>query len=337
MCTALTLMTDQKEVFFGRSMDFSYAIEPGVFAVPEAFEWSDILGNAKFQNKYRFIGIGQELDLGQGAEKKLVFVDGVNQEGFAAATLYFPGYAHYSSAAENVGKPALAALEVVHYLLGQCSSVDEVEDAIRSVEIISVENSVTKMDTPLHWIATDKSGKCIVIEQTKKGLDVWDNPVGVLTNSPDFNWHLTNLRNYMNASTQQDAHVQWADATLTPFGNASGTDVLPGGYTPPARFVRTAFQRAHAQIPKSREEAVTMCFHLIENVMIPKGIVITNNDTVDFTRYVSFMNTQTCEYFFKTYDNNQIITAKLPKGDMTGPVSMGKIGQPLTFQSLAAE
>ena len=125
---------------------------------------------------------------------------------------------HDSSAAENVGKPALAALEVVHYLLGQCSSVDEVEDAIRSVELISVENSVTKMDTPLPWIATDKSGKCIVIEQTKKGLDVWDNPVGVLTNSPDFNWHLTNLRNYMNASTQQDAHVQWADATLTPFG-----------------------------------------------------------------------------------------------------------------------
>ena len=56
---------------------------------------------------------------------------------------------------------------------------------------------------------TDKKRQVHRDRTDEKGLDVWDNPVGVLTNSPDFNWHLTNLRNYMNASTQQDAHVQW--------------------------------------------------------------------------------------------------------------------------------
>ncbi|MEA5004478.1 MAG: linear amide C-N hydrolase, partial [Christensenella sp.] len=233
MCTALTLQTMQKENFFGRSMDFSYAIDPSIYAVPGGREWRNLLATTAFQNEYSFIGVGQELN------GNLTFADGVNEKGFAAATLYFPGYAHYGAISKEAKRPQLAALEVVHYLLGRCSSTDDVQEALAAIEIVSVPDPITNTVAPLHWIVTDRRGRCLVAEQTEQGLRLWDNEIGVLTNSPDFPWHMTNLRNYMSAVPQQHSEVVWGKAKLRPFGNASGTDSLPGGYTPPARFVRT--------------------------------------------------------------------------------------------------
>ena len=33
-------------------------------------------------------------------------------------------------------------------------------------------------------------------------LNVHDNPLGVITNAPTFDWHLTNLKGYVNLSPQ---------------------------------------------------------------------------------------------------------------------------------------
>ena len=46
-------------------------------------------------------------------------------------------------------------------------------------------------------MVADTKGKSIVIGKTKEGLKVYNNPIGVLTNSPTFDWHLTNLNEYM--------------------------------------------------------------------------------------------------------------------------------------------
>ena len=83
------------------------------------------------------------------------------------------------------------------------------------------------------------------------------------------------------------------------------------GFTSPERFVRTAFLKTHIQVPKSRSEAIMTCFHIMNSVSIPKGIVLTDRRTYDYTKYIAFINTNTCEYYFKTYENDQIITASL--------------------------
>ena len=44
-----------------------------------------------------------------------------------------------------------------------------------------------------HWIVTDKTGKYIDTE-----LKIHDSPLGVITNAPSYDWHETNLRNYVN-------------------------------------------------------------------------------------------------------------------------------------------
>ncbi len=322
MCTAITLQSMQGENFFGRTMDFSYPIEPGLFVIPKNYQWFNLSTMKKYTDTYSFICIGQE------ADGMLGFFDGVNERGFAAAVLYFEGYADYDLPIE--GKEPIASLDFLHYLLGRCSSVDDLQALLENIRIVGVPDPVTQRAAPLHWIATDRSGKCVVIEQTINGLEIKDNPVGVMANSPDFQWHMTNLRNYMDVSTTQQKEAQWGSVTLTPFGQGGGTTNLPGGFTSPDRFVRTAFLKTHVQVPKDRAEAIMTCFHLTNSVFIPKGIVISSRETDDYTKYISFMNTNTCEYYFKTYENDQILTANLWDYYMHGtePIFLGSIVYP---------
>lgn len=326
MCTAITLQSIQRENFFGRTMDFSYPIEPGLYVIPKNYEWYSLITMKKCIDRYSFIGIGQETD------GMLGFFDGVNERGFAAAVLYFPGYAYYDLPIKS--KEPIASLDFLHYILGRCGSVAELNALLENICIAGLPDPVTQTAAPLHWIATDRSGKCVVIEQTKIGLKIINNSVGVMANSPDFHWHMTNLRNYMNVSIAQQKEVYWGNISLTPFGQASGTINLPGGFTSPERFVRTVFLKTHVQAPKNKFEAIMACFHIMNSVSIPKGIVLTDRGTYDYTKYTAFMNTNTCEYYFKTYENNQIITASLMDHYTysTQPIFLGSIVRPISFE-----
>ncbi|MDU1412074.1 MAG: choloylglycine hydrolase family protein [Clostridium sp.] len=330
MCTAFTLQSLQMENFFCRTMDFSYDIEPGFFIVPRNNLWYNPITMKKHNDCYSFIGIGQKTD------SMLGFFDGVNEKGFAAAALYFAGYAYYDIPVEDKNKEPIASLDFLHYILGRCTSVDELDMILKSICVLGLPDPVTKIAAPLHWIATDKSGKCVVIEQTQNGLEIFDNPIGVMTNSPDFMWHMTNLRNYIEVSTIQKKKTHWGNVELTPFGQAGGTMLLPGGYTSPERFVKTAFLKTHGQVPKDGVDGIMTCFHIVENVSIPRGVVLTDKGTCDYTKYTAFINTNTCEYYFKTYDNSQIATIKLSDDyeNCTHPMFLGNLKRPITFENL---
>ena len=305
MCTAITLRSQQGETFFGRNMDFSYEIEPHIYIVPRNYQWDNVLNEGKIRDSYRFMGIGQELD------GLLAFFDGVNEMGFAAAALYFAGDAAYDTQPEAQSPDQISSFDFLHYILGRCASVKDLAVILKNLAIVGQEDPVTGTAAPLHWIAADRSGECVVIELTERGKTVFDNPIGVMANSPDFQWHMTNLRNYMEAAPRQKEEAWWAGLRLTPFGQAGGTQILPGGYTSPERFVRTAYLKSHIPTPQSSDEAVVSCFHVMESVTVPKGAVITSRNTYDYTKYTAFINTNTCEYFFKTYDNIQVGTAGL--------------------------
>ena len=319
MCTAITLQSMLKENFFGRTMDFSHSIEPGIYVIPKNYRWYSLATMKSYIDNYSFICMGQETD------GMLGFFDGVNERGFAAAVLYFAGYAYYDLPMKD--KENIASLDFLHFILGRCSSVDDLKSLLENINIVGISDPVTKTAAPLHWIATDRSGKCVVIEQTEKGLEIIDNPIGVMANSPYFNWHITNLRNYMNTSTTQKKEINWGNISLTPFGQGSGTMPLPGGFTSPERFVRAAFLKTHVPVPKNSSEAITTCFHIMNSLFIPKGIVLTDKGSYDYTKYIAFMNTNTCEYYFKTYENNQILRANLWDYYMhsTQPIFLGRI------------
>ncbi len=107
MCTAITLQSMQGENFFGRTMDFSHPIEPGLFVLPKYHQWYSLVTSKKYTNQYSFISMGQEID------GMLGFFDGVNERGFAAAVLYFAGYAFYDLPTSD--KEMIASLDFLHY------------------------------------------------------------------------------------------------------------------------------------------------------------------------------------------------------------------------------
>jgi choloylglycine hydrolase len=286
-------------------MDFSHDIIPQLYIVPSSYIWYNTLNNSQMRDSYQFIGLGQELDGVFG------LFDGVNEKGFAAAALYFAGYAQYDTTSYNEAATPIASIDFLHYLLGSCASVKELPDLLKNINLVGISDPITNTIAPLHWITTDRSGACMIIEPTSRGLELIDNPIGVMSNSPDFHWQLTNLRNYMNASPTQSEEVFWNNTRLTPFGQAGGTNSLPGGFTSPERFVRVAYLKTHIPKPQDSKEAITSCFHIMESVSIPKGAVITSRNTNDYTKYTAFINTNTCEYFYKTYDDINVKNASL--------------------------
>lgn len=325
MCTSVMLRAKDGHILLGRTMDFAYALKAAVYAVPAGFRWiSDIL-----PDRFDFLAIGQHIG------DHTVFVDGVNRAGFAAAALYFSGCAQYARCCVTE-KQTIAAYDVLHLLLGQCETVKDIREVLDGVIITGKPDPVTQMVAPLHWIAADRSGACVVVESTAQGLHIYENPLGVLANSPELPWHLTNLRNYFPAVPTQPPAVQWCGVPLNPFGQGAGTMPLPGGYTSPARFVRTAFQKAHIAQPDNLVQAVTAGFHILEGVSIPRGIVVTDHGMDDYTQYTAFLDLTDCAYFFRTYDNSQITVARLPdeleKSNL--PVLLGPLEKTPVFSVL---
>lgn len=347
MCTAITLQSDKGENFLGRTMDFAYGIETGILVIPKGYQWKGNQGSQEsYIDKYSFICIGQEI---KEPKNMLGIFDGVNEQGFAAASLYLPGYAEYDK--DTGGENQIGSLDFMHYILGSCGTIDDLETALENISIVGQDDPVTGGAAPLHWIATDRSGRCIVVEKTEKGLRIFDNPLGVMTNSPEFDWHMTNIRNYTNVSNTQQSEVDWGNVALKPFGEGTGSTPLPGGFAPPERFVRTAFMKTHVEDPKDQTEAIMTCFHIMNSVTIPRGIAIVNdqyrdytkvkyndlvNESCDYTKYTAFVSTKTCEYYFKTYENDQIITVSLEDHKGSKELkSLGSIVRKVSFQSLS--
>lgn len=332
MCTAVTLRSGREQNYFGRTMDFSYCIDPRLYFVPKNYAWQNVLNGSLFSDLYAFMAIGQESD------GTLGFFDGVNEKGLAAAALYFPGYARYDADADAAGahKKPVASLDFLHYILGKCGSVEKLEELSPYLSVVGVPDPVTGIAAPLHWIAADRSGRCVVVEPTDRGLEVHRNPIGVMANSPGFQWQMTNLRNYVAVSPKQTAEADWGDVRLEPFGQAAGTMRLPGGYTSPERFVRTAYLKTHVKIPAGEAETVVTCFHILDSVTVPEGVVETDRGTYDYTKYIAFINTSTCEYFFRSYHGGEIVSSKLWDHYEYGaqPICLGELAGKTAFRKL---
>lgn len=330
MCTAITLQTYQKTAYLGRTMDFSYPLSPHVWSVPEGCRWRSAPSREELRDTCGFLAVGQKLD------GILAFFDGVNQRGFAAAALYFAGYARYDDDAERPAGTQVASYDFLHYILGRCGSVEDLRTELEHTYIVGEKDPLTGTVAPLHWIAADRTGACAVLEQTEHGMELYRNPLGTLSNSPDFPWQMTNLRNYLETSPRQTEETRWGGVLLTPFGQAGGTVTLPGGFTSPERFVRAAYLKAHVPTPPSPSAAVNSFFQIMKSVSIPRGAVITARGTDDSTQYTALMNLQNGDCFFNTDENPQIFRVAYPEGPASpdAPTDLGSLRQPPVFQKL---
>ncbi|HGH7177091.1 TPA: choloylglycine hydrolase family protein [Bacillus wiedmannii] len=303
MCTSLTLQTKNGQHLFARTMDFTLDMNQEVIIIPRHYQWNNITGEI-INTKHATVGMGIN------HHGRVIMADGVNEAGMTCATLYFPGFAAYSQSIDD-NKTNLAPFDFVTWSLTQFNSVKELKKSVDSLTFLDIPLPDLGLTPPLHWILADKWGDCIVLEPTNEGLKMYDNPLGVMTNSPEFNWHLQNLRQYIGLKSQPFAPTEWSNLSLSAFGQGSGSMGLPGDFTPPSRFVRAAYGKQNIQGIDSEEEGVSALFHILSNCEVPKGGVITEEGALDNTIYTSVMCMESGTYYYHTYDCRQIIAIHL--------------------------
>lgn len=311
MCTALTLKTKEGYHLFGRNMDVEYSFNQSIYLIPRNFEYTNHATKESHTTQYAILGMATVID------SHPCLADGFNEKGLACAGLNFPGFAHYAEALVP-DQTNVPPYDIILWILSQFETLEEVKAALPKLNIVKIPLGQNIPIPTLHWMVTDKSGHSIVIESTKEKLTVYDNTVGVLTNSPTFDWHLINLRQYMNLSTHQPKAEIWGDLELTTLGQGQGTFSLPGDPSPISRFVRIAFFRAHANVGDDEMSAIIEFFHLLSGVAMIKGSVTTNEGKDDLTLYTSCMCQEKGLYYYTTYNNHRLNVINLNHEDLNG-------------------
>ena len=195
-------------------------------------------------------------------------VDGLNTAGVSAHLLYMPG--GYCSFRKAKGDSSdLSQLDLAAYLLGTCSTIDEVKEAVAAVTVIGRDPGMGFVP-PVHCLVHDTTGS-IAIEFHTHGTRVVDNPVGIATNAPYLDWHLTNLGNYLGVSAENPPDVVVGDLTLSAPGQGEGLRGIPADYTPSARFVRLFSILRLVDRAADAHEAEMLALHLCNAFDIPAG------------------------------------------------------------------
>jgi choloylglycine hydrolase len=199
--------------------------------------------------------------------------DAVNEHGLYVGMYYFPGYAQGAPYEPDAAARSLSVGDFQRWLLSMWTSVAEVKQHLLDLRVVDVADPrFGGAALPFHWKIADSTGDCIIVEIVDGGkVRVFDAFLGVVTNSPSYDWHLTNLRNYVGLSARPDQPITIAGRTGGPFGSGSGLLGLPGDFTPPSRFVRAAAMTASVRQLANAEEAVFEAFRILDNFNIPIG------------------------------------------------------------------
>lgn len=304
MCTAATYLT--KDHYFGRNLDYEHSFEKKIIITarnfPFTFRHSDPIST-----HYSIIGMGII------SNNFPLYFDATNEAGLSMAGLLFPYYAYYHPVKEDCTN--IASFELIPWVLSQCKTVSEAKALLKNISISDIDFSKELPTTPLHWIVADKS-ESITVESVKEGLFIYDNPTGVLTNSPPFPLQMFNLTNHMGISPLPLENNFSHKLTLSGYSRGMGTMGLPGDLSSASRFVRAAFTRLNSFSEDNEQSSVNQFFHILQSVYQTRGCVTTEEGIPETTQYCSCVNTDKGIYYYTTYDNGCINAVNMNNEDL---------------------
>src|SRR5262245_47066342 len=281
MCTALRLTTTSGGVVHARTMDFADETASDVIVVPRGYALMSMAPDGEpgmtWTSAYAAVGVNMHgLPL---------LIDGVNEKGLAVSALY-----HRVDASET--SRTLAPLDVPVWLLTRCAGVEAAVDALHDVRVAASVFEPWGFVAPLHYVLHDADRRCIVVEFLDHELVIHENPLGVVTNAPDFGSHVDNLRHY------------------------DSLDAVPGDATSSSRFARAVALSQAAPLVDTAEEAVQQAFHILAACEIPRGVASGRDGErayCDYTQYTSAIDTTSCCLYFHTYGNRPVRMVDLLK------------------------
>ncbi len=299
-------------------MEFALDLNSGLRILPKGKQFQTLAADGEeglsWQGKYGGVyidGFGED-----------VVTDGLNEKGLAFEYLYLPGHTQYQDVPHGQASRALPNLMLGHWILSSFATVEEVRSAIQGVYVYGNIFAPLGSVVPLHAVIHDESGASIVIEYTGGELRLFDNEVGVVTNGPTYDWHLNNLRNYVNLSPVNAPAQQINGMPVRATGYGSGLLGLPGDWTPPSRFVRTACMVHYADKPKNEDEAINLAEHILNVIDIPVGLVRGegSDGDRDYTQWSVIKDLRNRVLFYRTYDDLTLRAVDLKALDLSKPM-----------------
>lgn len=303
MCTSIVYKTE--DCYFGRNLDLEYSYNETVTVTPRNFPLQ-FRKTDSVKNSYAMIGMAYIKD------NYPLYYDAINEKGLGAAGLSFPENAYYGN--YSAGTLNIAPFEFIPFILSQCKNVQEAKQLLDNLNLININFSRNLPVTPLHWMIAD-SEKSITVESVPDGLNIYDNPVGVLTNNPTFDIQLFNLNNYMHLSPANPINTFVNGLKL--YSRGMGAFGLPGDLSSQSRFVKAVFTKINSVSDRNEEKSVGQFFHILSAVEQQRGCVKVG-DKYEITRYSSCCNMNKGIYYYKTYDNSQINAVCMHNENLNG-------------------
>lgn len=311
MCTAATYKT--KDFYFGRTLDYEFSYGDEVAVTPRNYPF-ELRHMERMEKHYAMIGMAYM------AGNMPLYYDAVNEKGLGIAGLNFVGNAYYkepAADAEKSGRYQVAQFELIPWLLGSCSSVEEARKKLEHTDIVNTPFSKELPISHLHWIIADRDG-AITVESVKEGLKIYDNPVGVMTNNPPFPQQMFQLNNYRSLSAKTPQNTFSQDLPLQVYSRGMGAMGLPGDLSSQSRFVRVAFTKMNAVSEENDEASISQFFHILGSVEQQRGCCDVGDGKYEITIYTSCCNADKGVYYYTTYENHQITGVDMHREDLDG-------------------
>ncbi|WP_034602979.1 linear amide C-N hydrolase [Maridesulfovibrio frigidus] len=314
-CTGITLEAKNKDVVYARTLEWAESLESKVITIPRGMAYKSTppknVKGINWKSKYGVVGsnvFGQPIVL-----------DGMNEKGLHVGLFFLPEYTEYQKSKSGV--PALASWEVPVWLLTSFATVDEAVAALKTVQVWGAPLAGTDADPTYHFSITDSSGGSVVVEYVKGELNIHENMLGVITNSPTFDWHQTNLSNYVNLSATNVHPLDVKSKSIAPFGQGSGMHGLPGDITPPSRFVRAAVYTSSVLPSENGAAAVKQAVRIMNAFYIVEGFSkeVQNGKTLyDHTLWTTVSDLANKVYYFCDYEGLSWLSVDMKNVDFTG-------------------
>ena len=304
MCTAVCYRKNAS--YFGRNFDFDIGYGERVVITPRNYAIK-MRCEKDITSHYAMIGMACVVD-----DFPLYF-EATNEKGLSMAGLNFPENAVYYDFAEE--KYNVTPFELVPWILAQCSCIDEAKALLGKINLVNVDFSEQLPLSPLHWMISDKEHS-IVVEPLEEGLKIYDDPFEVLTNNPPFEYHYTNVSNYMGLCIGHATSQFRESIPMKNYSLGMGALGLPGDFSSTSRFIRALFVKENSVSEDNEASNVNQFFHILNAVAMPKGCVLATED-FEYTLYSSCCNADRGIYYYTTYNNLEITAVNMHDVDLS--------------------
>lgn len=321
MCTDFLLLAKDASVVNGRSVEFGTDLRSELLVGGRGTQKQ----SPAPEGRKGYSWTAQYGYVGTSAYNRDIISDGMNERGLSIGALWLPSSRYKHDVSQD---KALVVDLFASWVLGTCATVDEVKDGLNNGEVEVWGDILLEEQSPLHFPIHDAAGRSIVVEFTNRETNIYDNPIGVVTNDPPFPWQITNIENYVGLTNVDAESIKIGLMQLGQPGHGSGMRGVPGDSTPPSRFIRTVYNKHFAEQPATRpensEEACNLALHLLNTVDIPKGTSASRPTDgkppeYDYPQVVVVKALTDKIFNFRTYDNPTIMTVDLKKVDFSNP------------------